>query len=62
MIAVEGGTFMMGSNEDSDEKPVHKVTVSDFYIGKYEVTQKQWQAVMGNNPSNLKETISQLKV
>ena len=41
MVYVEGGTFQMGSNSgDSDEKPVHSVTVSSFYIGKYEVTQK----------------------
>ena len=55
MIFVEGGTFQMGSNNgDSDEKPVHRVTVSDFYIGKYEVTQKEWYEVMGNNPSRFK--------
>ena len=57
MIFVEGGTYLMGSN-DSDasyvEKPVHQVSVDDFYIGKYEVTQAQWQAVMGNNPSKYK--------
>jgi formylglycine-generating enzyme required for sulfatase activity len=42
----------MGSNNgDDDEKPVHHVTLSDFSIGKYEVTQAQWSAVMGNNPS-----------
>lgn len=52
MISVEGGTFMMGSNDgDSDEKPVHQVTVSSFMIGKYEVTQKEWREVMGSNPS-----------
>lgn len=52
MVFVKGGTFKMGSNNgDSDEKPVHTVTVSDFYIGKYEVTQKQWRDVMGTNPS-----------
>ena len=47
---------MMGStNGGSDEKPVHQVTISQaFYMGKYEVTQGQWQAVMGNNPSNFK--------
>jgi formylglycine-generating enzyme required for sulfatase activity len=51
-VFVKGGTFPMGcNNSDSDEKPIHTVTVSDFYIGKYEVTQKQWCAVMGNNPS-----------
>ena len=51
-VFVQGGTFQMGSNNgDDDEKPVHRVTVSDFYIGKYEVTQKEWKDVMGNNPS-----------
>ncbi len=55
MVFVEGGTFEMGSNKgDSDEKPVHKVTVNSFYMGKYEVTQKQWKAIMGNNPSYFK--------
>jgi len=55
MVYVEGGSFQMGSNDgEIDEKPVHRVAVSSFYIGKYEVTQKQWQAVMGNNPSNWK--------
>jgi len=53
-VFVKGGTFSMGSNESDDEKPIHSVTVSDFYIGKYEVTQKEWQAVMGSNPSNFK--------
>ena len=57
MVFVEGGTFQMGATSEqgadaySDEKPVHSVTVSDFYIGKYEVTQAQWKAVMGNKPS-----------
>ena len=54
MVEVVGGKFKMGSddkNAGSDEKPVHTVTVSSFQIGKYEVTQAQWQAVMGNNPS-----------
>ena len=54
MVYVEGGTFMMGRN-DSDafdwEKPIHQVTVGSFYMSKYEVTQAQWTAVMGNNPS-----------
>jgi len=55
MVFVEGGTFMMGSNSgDADEKPVHEVTLSSFSIGKYEVTQAQWQAVMGDNPSYFK--------
>ncbi len=52
MVYVEGGTFQMGSNDgEADEKPVHSVTLNTFYIGKYEVTQKQWQDVMGSNPS-----------
>jgi formylglycine-generating enzyme required for sulfatase activity len=56
MIFVEGGTFQMGSNSaGSNEKPVHSVTLSTFYIGKYEVTQAQWQAVMGSNPSYFKD-------
>jgi formylglycine-generating enzyme required for sulfatase activity len=55
MIFVEGGTFMMGRKtkwyEDSDEEE-HQVTLSSFSINKYEVTQEEWEAVMGNNPSN----------
>ena len=57
MIAVEGGTFSMGatseqgSDADNDEKPVHSVALSDYYIGETEVTQELWQAVMGSNPS-----------
>jgi formylglycine-generating enzyme required for sulfatase activity len=54
MIYVEGGSFMMGSeaaNAEEDEKPIHEVTLSDFYIGEMEVTQQLWQLVMGNNPS-----------
>ena len=55
MVLVKGGTFKMGSNDgESDEKPVHTVTVDDFYIGKYEVTQKQWKEIMGSNPSRYK--------
>jgi len=51
MVFVEGGTFTMGSNDgESDEKPTHKVTLSDFYLGKYEVTQREWREVMGKNP------------
>ncbi len=54
MIKVEGGTFQMGGSDSDaydDEKPVHSVTLSDFYIGETEVTQSLWQAVMGGNPS-----------
>jgi formylglycine-generating enzyme required for sulfatase activity len=49
MIAVEGGTFAMG--ETGVATPVHNVTLSNFAIGKYEVTQGLWKAVMGSNPS-----------
>jgi formylglycine-generating enzyme required for sulfatase activity len=52
MVEIQGGTFSMGSNTgDSDEKPVHQVTISSFMIGKYEVTQEQYQWVIGTNPS-----------
>jgi hypothetical protein len=53
-VPVPAGSFPMGSaNGDRDEKPVHWVTISrPFHLGKYEVTQAQWQAVMGNNPSH----------
>jgi len=52
-VRVQGGCFDMGSNEGgSDEKPVHKVCLDGYWIGKYEVTQGQWKDIMGNNPSN----------
>jgi serine/threonine protein kinase len=57
LVYVAGGTFTMGDtfgDGDDDEKPAHQVTVSSFYIGKYEVTQFQWQNIMGSNPSHLK--------
>jgi len=55
MVFVEGGIFMMGSDVASDDaKPIHQVFLDDYYIGKYEVTQQQWEAVMGNNPSYFK--------
>ena len=60
MVRVEAGTFTMGAtaemkNPDDNEKPTHRVTLTnDYYIGKYEVTQALWQAVMGNNPSGFK--------
>ncbi|HUT31941.1 MAG TPA: SUMF1/EgtB/PvdO family nonheme iron enzyme [Planctomycetota bacterium] len=55
-IRIPAGSFMMGSEKGAQhEKPVHKVTIAKpFYMGKYEVTQEQWQAVMGNNPSRYK--------
>lgn len=60
MVYVEGGTFTMGctseqgSDCETDEKPAHQVTLSSYYMGKFEVTQALWQAVMGSNPSNFK--------
>ena len=56
MVAVEGGTFTMGANEDDtvaydNEKPAHDVTLPSFSIGQTEVTQELWVAVMGSNPS-----------
>ena len=53
MVEVKGGTFTMGCTSeqggdcDDDEKPTHNVTLSDYYIGKFEVTQELWYAVMG---------------
>ena len=60
MVKVEAGTFMMGATSEMKhpydwEKPVHQVTLTnEYYMGKYEVTQALWQAVMGNNPSHFK--------
>lgn len=60
MVPVEGGTFTMGATSEQgsdawdDEKPAHKVTLSDYYIGQTEVTQALWKAVMGSNPSDSK--------
>lgn len=56
MVYVRGGTFVMGASEDYtyDDDTRHDVTLSDFYINKTEVTQKQWNVIMGNNNSNFK--------
>lgn len=56
-VFIKGGCFEMRDpfgDGDKDEKPVHQVCVDDFYLGKYEVTQGQWEKVMGNNPSYFK--------
>uniref|UniRef100_B8HWI9 Sulfatase-modifying factor enzyme-like domain-containing protein n=1 Tax=Cyanothece sp. (strain PCC 7425 / ATCC 29141) TaxID=395961 RepID=B8HWI9_CYAP4 len=69
MVAIPPGQFMMGSPEYEFERfdkegPQHQVTIKAFYMGRFEVTQAQWQTVMGNNPSRFKrenrpvETIS----
>jgi formylglycine-generating enzyme required for sulfatase activity len=58
MVYIEGGTFYMGCTQQNpgecseDEAPVHPVTLSTFSIGRFEVTQAQWVAIMGSNPSN----------
>jgi formylglycine-generating enzyme required for sulfatase activity len=66
MVLISGGTFTMGSPDDEpersdDEGPQHEVTIPDFFIGKYQVTQEQWRIVAGYpkvtielnpNPSN----------
>lgn len=60
MVYVSGGTFTMGAtpehggDAEADEKPMHSVTLSSFYLCKYEVTQALWQAMMGKNPSDFK--------
>jgi formylglycine-generating enzyme required for sulfatase activity len=59
MVKIPGGIFLMGSPEteakrNDDEGPQHYVNVPEFFMGKYPVTQAQWQAVMGNNPSYFK--------
>jgi len=57
MVQIPAGSFLMGSPDTDidvycNEKPQHEVTFEhDFYIGKYQVTQAQWVAVMGENPS-----------
>ncbi len=53
MLRIPGGSFRMGAptGGNTDERPVHTVTISDFMLGTYEVTQAQYQTVMGYNPS-----------
>ncbi len=50
LVFVEGGKFMMGEGDDE-----HEVTLSSFYIGKFEITQKQWNAIMASNPSKYRD-------
>lgn len=52
MVKVEGGTFFMNSIEgDCADRLVYQITLSDFSIGKYVVTQEEWEAIMGSNPT-----------
>ena len=58
LLAIPGGTFWMGSPDgvgEKNEHPRHQVTLAPFLMGKYPVTQAEWQAVMGNNPSKFKD-------
>ena len=61
-VSISGGSFLMGSPreeegraEDGRESPQHRVEVPPFFMGRYPITQSQYEAVMGNNPSNFKE-------
>ena len=55
LVVIPGGEFTMGSNDSDDEKPPHGVRIKSFALGKTEVTQGQWKAVMGSNPSRFKD-------
>lgn len=58
MAFIKGGTFIMGDTRGEkygNQKPEHQETVNDFYIGRYEVTQLQWEDIMGTNPSYFKD-------
>jgi formylglycine-generating enzyme required for sulfatase activity len=54
MVILPEGSFTMGSDEYGNEQPKHQVTLKKFAIGKYPVTQEQYQAIMDNNPSHFK--------
>ena len=57
MVLVKGGCYEMGDSFGDgfeNEKPVHEVCLDDFYLSKYAVTQGQWKAIMGDNPSYFK--------
>ncbi len=64
MVFVEGGEFMMGGKGMDREKPIHRVVLDDFHIGRFPVTQALWEAAMGENPASFQgkqrpvETIS----
>jgi len=64
MVFVQGGAFLMGAtteqgkNCDSDETPIHKVTLSSFYIGKYPITQQQWKILMGTDIKQQRDRVN----
>ena len=51
MVVIPAGNFVMGSDTNADEQPLHPVTIRSFLMGRTEVTQRQWRDIMGNNPS-----------
>ncbi len=59
MVLVHGGTYTMGCTGEQQDcetnETAHKVTISDFYISRYETTQKRWREIMGDNPSYFKD-------
>jgi formylglycine-generating enzyme required for sulfatase activity len=62
MVKIPAGSFLMGSADNDEsaysrEKPQHRVNLQEFYLGKYPVTQEQYQAIMGNNPSKFKNNL-----
>lgn len=64
MVRIAGGSFMMGCNSEGenscydDEKPLHQITLSGFSISKYEVTQGQWEAVMGTSVADQRDKVN----
>ncbi|MEJ7560075.1 MAG: SUMF1/EgtB/PvdO family nonheme iron enzyme [Pedobacter sp.] len=58
MVTVQGGRFAMGGNNNNDEKPIHNVTLSSFKIAKYEITQGQWQKIMGTHQFSHKDCLN----
>ena len=55
MVDIPAGHFLMGSDGNEREKPIHEVYINAFKIGKFPVTQEQYQTIMGNNPSNFQD-------
>ena len=56
LVLIPPGSFIMGGEGLLDTRPIHQVTIREgFYIGRYEITQAQWQHVMGNNPSQFRK-------
>ncbi len=54
LVLIPGGTFAMGDEADIDARPVHQVSVSSFYMSKYEITQQAYETVTGKNPAREK--------